>query len=63
MPVAAGITGQMQLPKSPADVGWWAAGAAPGSAGGTVLLVGHGSAPTGGVFAALSQVPVGAKSR
>ena len=63
MPVAAGITGQMQVPKSPADVGWWAAGAAPGSAGGTVLLVGHVDSARHGraVFAALSQVPVGAK--
>ena len=63
MPVAAGITGQMQVPRSPADVGWWAAGAAPGAAGGTVLLVGHvdSSRHGRGVFAALSQVPVGAK--
>jgi sortase (surface protein transpeptidase) len=44
-------------------VGWWAAGAAPGSAGGTVLLAGHvdSASRSRGVFAALSEVPVGAK--
>jgi sortase (surface protein transpeptidase) len=44
-------------------VGWWAAGAAPGSDGGTVLLAGHvDSARYGlGVFSGLSEVPVGAK--
>ena len=62
MPVATGGDGVLQVPKSPADVGWWAAGAAPGSAGGTVLLAGHVDSARGrGVFAALSQVPVGAK--
>ncbi|MEU4292061.1 DUF4142 domain-containing protein [Kribbella sp. NPDC026596] len=62
-PVAAGTDGQLQVPKSSADVGWWAAGAAPGSAGGTVLLVGHvDTARSGrGVFAALWDVPVGTK--
>jgi predicted outer membrane protein len=61
-PVATG-DGRLQMPKSPADVGWWAAGAAPGSAGGTVLLAGHVDSVrhARGVFAALSQVPVGAK--
>jgi predicted outer membrane protein len=63
VPVATGRDGQLQVPKSPTKVGWWAAGAAPGSAGGTVLLVGHvDSARHGrGVFAALWDVPVGAK--
>lgn len=61
-PVATARDGQLQVPKSPADVGWWAAGAAPGSAGGTVLLAGHVDSPRGrGVFAALSQVKVGAR--
>lgn len=62
-PVATGSDGQLQVPKSPTNVGWWAAGAAPGSAGGTVLLVGHvDTARQGrGVFAALWNVPVGAK--
>jgi predicted outer membrane protein len=63
VPVATGRDGQLHVPKSPSNVGWWAAGAAPGSAGGTVLLVGHvDSARHGrGVFAALWEVPVGAK--
>lgn len=63
VPVATGRDGQLQVPKPAATVGWWAAGAAPGSAGGTVLLVGHvDSARDGrGVFAALSGVRVGAK--
>lgn len=62
-PVATSGDGQLQVPKSPASVGWWATGAAPGSAGGTVLLVGHvDTARQGrGVFAALWNVPVGAK--
>jgi predicted outer membrane protein len=63
VPVATGRDGQLQVPKLPTDVGWWAAGAAPGSTAGTVLLVGHvDSARYGrGVFAALSEVRVGAK--
>jgi predicted outer membrane protein len=62
-PVATGGDGRLQVPKSAADVGWWATGAAPGSAGGTVLLAGHvdSARSARGVFAALSQVPVGAK--
>ncbi len=63
IPVATGGDGRLQVPKSPADVGWWAAGAAPGSAGGTVLLVGHVDSARQGraVFAGLSQVAVGAR--
>ena len=62
-PVATGRDDQLQVPKSPANVGWWAAGASPGSDSGTVLLVGHvDTARQGrGVFAALWDVPVGAK--
>jgi predicted outer membrane protein len=60
-PVGTGADGQLQVPKSSADVGWWAAGAAPGADGGTVLLAGHVDTTRGrGVFAALSEVPVGA---
>ncbi|MFD7153883.1 DUF4142 domain-containing protein [Kribbella sp. NPDC059898] len=60
-PVATGGDGQLQVPKT-ADVGWWAAGAAPGAEGGTVLLAGHVDTTQGlGVFAPLSGVPVGAK--
>lgn len=63
LPVATGSDGKLQMPTSPGAVGWWAAGAAPGSDGGTVLLAGHvDTARAGrGVFAALSEVPVGAK--
>ena len=63
VPVATGSDGQLQVPASSARVGWWAAGAAPGSANGTVLLAGHvDSASRGrGVFAVLWNVPVGAK--
>ncbi|MGW6278926.1 sortase domain-containing protein [Kribbella sp. NPDC055071] len=62
LPVATAGDGQLQVPASPDDVGWWAAGASPGSDDGTVLLVGHvDSAKYGrGVFAGLSEVPVGA---
>ncbi|MFI5692098.1 DUF4142 domain-containing protein [Kribbella sp. NPDC051586] len=61
--VATGADGQLQMPSSPNAVGWWAAGAAPGSDGGTVLLAGHvDTARAGlGVFAGLSEVPIGAK--
>ncbi|MEU8227520.1 DUF4142 domain-containing protein [Kribbella sp. NPDC048915] len=54
--------GQLQVPKSAADVGWWAAGAAPGAKGGTVLLAGHVDTTRGrGVFAPLADVPVGTR--
>jgi predicted outer membrane protein len=61
--VATGGDGQLQMPASPNAVGWWAAGAAPGSDGGTVLLAGHVDTARSGraVFAGLSEVPVGAK--
>jgi sortase (surface protein transpeptidase) len=62
VPVASGRDGQLQVPKSGTKAGWWAAGAAPGSAGGTVLLVGHVDSRHGrGVFAALWDVQVGAR--
>lgn len=61
-PVATAGDGRLQMPASAADVGWWAAGAAPGSSGGTVLLAGHVDTAHGrGVFAALSGVRVGAR--
>jgi predicted outer membrane protein len=61
--VATGSDGQLQMPASPNAVGWWAAGAGPGSDGGTVLLAGHVDTARSGraVFAGLSEVPVGAK--
>ncbi len=62
-PVATAPDGQLQVPKSPTSVGWWAPGAGPGSAGGTVVLVGHvDTARQGsGVFAPLWNVPIGTK--
>ncbi|WP_433164960.1 DUF4142 domain-containing protein [Kribbella sp. CA-247076] len=61
-PVATARDGQLQVPKSTADVGWWAPGAAPGADGGTVLLAGHVDSAGGrGVFAALAKVPIGAR--
>ncbi|TDD48306.1 DUF4142 domain-containing protein [Kribbella antibiotica] len=60
-PVAAGGDGRLQVPAT-ADVGWWAAGAAPGAQGGTVLLAGHVDTARGrGVFAKLSEVPMDAR--
>lgn len=63
VPVVSGGDGQLQVPKTPNTVGWWAAGAAPGSASGTVLLVGHVDTATQarGVFAPLWDVEVGTK--
>jgi predicted outer membrane protein len=59
--VATGGDGKLQVPTK-ADVGWWAAGAAPGAEGGTVLLAGHVDTAQGrGVFAKLSEVPMGAR--
>jgi hypothetical protein len=63
VPVAARLDGALRVPTSPTRVGWWAVGAAPGSAGGTVLLAGHvDSARHGrGAFAALWNVPLDTK--
>ncbi|MDA3624704.1 class F sortase [Saccharopolyspora sp. WRP15-2] len=40
-PVLLGPDQQLDVPESPAVVGWWSAGAAPGSRAGTVVLAGH----------------------
>jgi hypothetical protein len=63
VPIAAGLDGALQVPKSPARVGWWAVGAAPGAQSGTVLLAGHVDAASlgRGVFARLWNVPIGAR--
>jgi hypothetical protein len=63
VPVAAGLDGNLQIPNPPSRAGWWALGAAPGSAGGTVLLAGHvDTAKHGlGAFAALWNVPLDTK--
>ncbi|SNQ48700.1 Sortase family enzyme [Frankia canadensis] len=34
-------TNTLDLPRDPATVGWWAAGAAPGAPSGTVVIAGH----------------------
>lgn len=41
--VAVGVlpSGALQIPDDPAQVGWWAAGAQPGDAEGSVVLAGH----------------------
>ncbi|MEV6227818.1 class F sortase [Saccharopolyspora shandongensis] len=40
-PVLPGPDQQLGVPESPSVVGWWSAGAAPGSRHGTVVLAGH----------------------
>jgi hypothetical protein len=63
VPIAARLDGALNVPKSPARVGWWAVGAAPGAASGTVLLAGHVDAAGHGrgAFARLWNVPIGAR--
>lgn len=62
-PVAAGTDGALQVPEAPHRLGWWALGALPGQARGTVLLVGHlDSAAEGpGAFAALPGLRLGTR--
>jgi hypothetical protein len=53
---AVALQGQdLEVPADPRQVGWWSAGAAPGSAAGTVVLDGH--VDYAGVTGALSVVP------
>jgi hypothetical protein len=40
-PVVVDVTGGLGVPADPAVVGWWAAGAGPGTPGGTVVVDGH----------------------
>ncbi|QGV80576.1 class F sortase [Streptomyces ficellus] len=63
-PVTADRTGAMAVPESPARLGWWALGAPPGAARGTVLLAGHldSAAEGAGPFEALHDVPLGARA-
>lgn len=60
--VAADGHGALELPRPPGTVGWWALGARPGAARGTVLLAGHVDTREYGLgaFATLRRVPVGA---
>ncbi|MEV3993067.1 class F sortase [Streptomyces sp. NPDC049837] len=64
-PVTADAGGAMAVPESPTRLGWWALGAPPGAAHGTVLLAGHlDSAEEGaGPFEALHDVPMGTRAQ
>ncbi|MBC3763296.1 class F sortase [Quadrisphaera sp. RL12-1S] len=46
-PVGAGEDGSVVVPEDGARTGWWAPGAAPGDADGSVVLVGHVDTPAG----------------
>ncbi|WP_149180204.1 class F sortase [Streptomyces sp. TRM49041] len=61
-PVAGAEDGTLAVPASPFRLGWWAFGARPGAAHGTLLLAGHlDSAEEGpGPFEALHSLPIGA---
>ncbi|MCP9958974.1 MULTISPECIES: class F sortase [Streptomyces] len=61
-PVGGTDDGALDLPASPSRLGWWALGARPGEAAGTLLLAGHlDSAAEGpGPFEALHSLPIGA---
>jgi hypothetical protein len=51
---------EMQIPRDPRRVGWWRASAAPGSASGSVVIVGHVNyAGVTGVLAALPRLRPG----
>lgn len=61
LPVGALPSGELQIPDNPAEVGWWAGGAAPGDAAGTVVIAGHiDSRQYGlGFFAQLGRLEIG----
>ncbi|MGB8649867.1 MAG: class F sortase [Mycobacteriales bacterium] len=61
VPVSVGRDGMLGIPEDVRQVGWWQAGAAAGSAAGTVVLVGHvDSAKQGaGAFSSLRQLDPG----
>ncbi|MCE7082443.1 class F sortase [Streptomyces sp. ST2-7A] len=63
VPVGTDPAGSVPVPDEPDRVGWWAPGARPGRATGTVLLVGHVDTPTGGPgpFADLADLPTGTR--
>ncbi|WP_228974865.1 class F sortase [Streptomyces sp. DH12] len=58
----AGAGAALDVPPSPSRLGWWALGAPPGAARGTLLIAGHlDSAEEGpGPFEALHSLPMGA---
>ncbi len=55
-PVGLLADGSMELPASPHTAGWWAPGAAPGDAAGTVVVAGHvdTAADGPGIFAQIA---------
>ncbi|GGR66408.1 class F sortase [Streptomyces roseolus] len=60
--VAATLEGDLEPPADGGRVGWWALGASPGAARGTVLLVGHVDTEAGlGAFAALHDTGLGTR--
>lgn len=63
--VATRTDGSLELPDSPDIGGWWAPGAAPGAAQGTVVIAGHvdTAAEGAGAFAQLWSVPIGGTVR
>lgn len=61
VPVAVDAAGALGVPDPPTTVGWWSAGARPGDATGTVVVVGHVDSRTAGLgtFAVLPRVEPG----
>lgn len=60
VPIDIGAGQVLTPPADPTVVGWWAAGAAPGAAEGTVVLAGHTVRAGGGVFDDLAELDPGA---
>ncbi|MFR9676165.1 class F sortase [Streptomyces sp. TR06-5] len=61
VPVGTTASGQLDVPSDADDVGWYRAGARPGSASGSAVLVGHVDSRSGslGTLAALASVLAG----
>lgn len=60
VPIDIGAGQVLTPPADPTVVGWWAAGAEPGAARGTVVLAGHTVRAGGGVFDDLAELDPGA---
>lgn len=60
VPIDIGAGQVLTPPADPTVVGWWAAGAEAGAAGGTVVLAGHTVRAGGGVFDDLAELDPGA---
>lgn len=59
LPVAIDAEGRLSPPSDPSKVGWWSAGAQPGSERGTVLLTSHAVRQGDGVFDNLGRLRTG----